>query len=169
MSTQLESDCQPALEELWVNRFLGLEIYHIETAEWNLYENESDDRMNLWLRLDCDKAVKQFEDTKYTITVPNWEINLIEPKIDLAAGFEAVVPESYDESREGWITNFYAKCHEGSEKNTIRVVKSDGDRLLIRLTGETIDPNFCDGSKPRSSLLVETWFTKNNQGHRSMQ
>ena len=36
MTAKPKTNTKPALEELWVNRFLGLEIYHIETAEWNL-------------------------------------------------------------------------------------------------------------------------------------
>ena len=169
MPAETESDAKPALEELWVNRFLGLEVYHIETAEWNLYHDEEDGRMNLWVRLDCDRAIKQFEDTEYTNTIPNWEINLIESEIVIAEGFEATVPEGYDESRGGWITNFYAGSHDGSDKNTVRILEVDGDKLLLRLTGEIVDPNFYDDSKPRSKILVETWFTKNPEGSRSMQ
>jgi hypothetical protein len=169
MTAKPETNAKPALEELWVNRFLGLEIYHIETAEWNLYRDEEDGRMNLWVKLDCDKAIKQFEDTEYTNTIPNWEINLVEPEIVISEGFEAAVPEGYDESRGGWITNFYACSHDGSDKNTIQILKEEGDKLLIRLTGEIVDPNFYDDSKPRSKLLVETWFTKNTEGGRSMQ
>ena len=169
MPTETQSDGKPALEELLVNRFLGLEVYHIETAEWNLYRDDEDGRMNLWVSIDCDRAIKQFEDTEYTNTIPNWEINLIEPEIVIAEGFEGTVPEGYDESRGGWITNFYAGSHDGSDKNTVQILKKDGDRLLIRLTGEIVDPNFYDDSKPRSKLLVETWFTKNPDGSRSMQ
>ena len=165
----LAVDAKPGLEELWVNRFLGLEVYHIETAEWHLYKDEEDGRMNLWIKLDCDKAIKQFEDTKYTDTIPSWEVNLIEPEIGIIEGFKAVVPEGYDESRGGWITNFYAGSHDGSDKNTIRILERDGDRLLIRLTGEIVDPNFYDDSKPKSQLLVEAWFTMNADGGRSMQ
>lgn len=125
--------------------------------------------MNLWVSLECDKAIKQFEDTEYTNTIPNWELNLVESEIELAEGFEANIPNGYDDGRGGWVTNFYAGSHDGSDKNTIKVIKRDGDRLLLRLTGEIVDPNFYGNSKPRSKLLVETWFTKNDEGKRSMQ
>src|SRR5690606_19871753 len=76
--SKLIADAKPALEELWLKRFVGLEIYHIETAEWNLYRDEDDGKMNLWVSLSCDKAIKQFEDTSYTNMIPLWEINLVE-------------------------------------------------------------------------------------------
>ncbi len=169
MTSELKSTAKPALEELWINRFLGLEIYHIETAEWNLYHDDEDGRMNLWVMLDCDRAIKQFKDTEYTNTIPNWEINLIESEIMVAEGFEDTVPEGYDEGRGGWIAKFYAGSHDGIDKNTVKILRVDGDKLLLRLTGEIVDPNFYDDSKPRSNLLVETWFTRNAKGCRSMQ
>ena len=168
-STVIDPAYSPKIDELWVNRFLGLEIYHIESAEWNLYRDEEDGRINLWIHLDCDKAISQFEDTDYTNTIPSWELNLLEQEIEVIKGFEANIPEGYDESRGGWITNFYAGSHDGSDKNTIRVLEVEGERILLRLTGEIVDPNFYDDSKPRSSLLVETWFSRNKDGGRSMQ
>lgn len=168
MSSYQEPNTTPSLEELWVNRFLGLEIYHLESASWHLYRDEEDGRMNLWLHLRCDKAVKQFDDTAYTNTIPWWKLNVVEPQIQIAEGYEARVPSGYDEGRGGWLTNFYAGSHEASDNNMLRVLQVDGDRLLIRLTGEIIDPSFYDDSKPRAKLALETWFTKDAQGCRSM-
>jgi hypothetical protein len=163
-----KSKVNPAPEELWIQRFLGPEVYHIESAEWNLYRDEEDGRMNLWISVVCDRAIRQFDDTAYTNTIPGWELNLVEPHIDLREGLNAYIPSGYYERRRGWITNFYACSHDGSDKNRIIVKKRDGDRLFLRLTGVVVDPNFYDGSKPKSHLTVETWFTKTEEGVRSM-
>lgn len=108
-------------------------------------------------------------DTEFTIVIPFWELNLVEPEIEIAEGIEAAIPEAYDDDRIGWLTNFYTTRHDGSEGNVIRILQIDGDRLLIRLTGEIVDPDYYDDSNPRSRLLVETWFVKNDEGKRSMQ
>ena len=162
---------EPGPQELWMQRFKGLEIYTIETARWNLYRDDEDGRMNLWIYVECGKAKKQFEDTEYVGGEPHWELNLVQDTLaeeTLTAGFEATIPEGYDESRGGWVTNFYFVQHAGSDKNTLEVLEVDGDRMRIRLTGEIVDVNFYDDSKPRSKLLVETWFTRDAAGRRSM-
>jgi hypothetical protein len=162
----------PALEELWIERFLGSEVYHIKSAEWNLYRDEEDGRMNLWVSLVCDRAIRQLEDSATTSKLLTWELNLIEREIVLREGLKARIPSGYDESRRGWITNFYEGSHDGSDKNRIFVIKCDGDRLFLRLTGVVDDPKW-DEQKSRlhirkSHLAVETWFTKNQAGARSM-
>ena len=161
-----------ATDELHMQRFKGLEVYRIDSARWNLYRDDDPKGMNLCVRVECSKAIKQFEDTQYVGGEPHWELNLFQPVLEdssLKAGFEATIPASYDESRGGWITNFYFTSHEGSEKNRIEILNRDGDRLLLRLTGEIIDVNHYDDSKPRSKVTVTTWFTKDDGTKRSMQ
>lgn len=161
-----------ANDTLHMQRFKGLESYQIESAKWNLYRDEDPQGMNLCLRVECSKAIKQFEDTAYVGGKPDWELNLVQPVLEdssLHTGFKAEIPASYDESRGGWITNFYFTSHEGSEKNQVEVLSRDGDRLLIRLTGEIVDVNHYDDSKPRSKVSVTTWFSKDEKTKRSMQ
>lgn len=66
------------------------------------------------------------------------------------------------------MTNFYYCEHENTESNMIEVLAADEERLLLRLTGETIDVNFYDGSKLRTKLSVETWFLRDTSTMRSM-
>lgn len=155
------------LDELLIHRFLGSEIYHIEVAEWNLYNQEAGN-MNFWIRLVCDTAIKQFDDTAYTLTIPCWELNLKGQAFVLEEGFEATIPEGYDGSKGGFIANFCALDLEESDNNTVRIVKKQGDKLLLKLYGEVKDLNFYDGSKPKSKLVAETWFTRNKEGRSEM-
>lgn len=157
--------------ELRMDRFNGRETYRITWARWNLYEDESAGWMNLWLEVWCGEAIAQAEDTAYLGGSPSWELNFIGEELSdlaLVPGFRQEIPRGYDKTREGWITNFHFCEHDGSDANTLAVLDRDGDRLLLRLTGEVIDVNYYDDSKPRSKLLVETWFEKYPDGRRSM-
>jgi hypothetical protein len=171
-TSRMTADTKPELHELWMERFNGLEVYRIESAKWNLYKDADLGRMNLWLSVVGGGAIKQFEDTASVGGQPRWELNLVETELAdpaLKPGFRASIPKGHDDERAGWITNFYFSSHDGSDNNTIEVLQRDGDRLLIRVTGAIVDVNYYDDSKPRSKLLVETWFEKDSKGQRSMQ
>jgi hypothetical protein len=156
---------------LLLERFNGMEIYPVELAEWNLYKDQDKGMMNLWISLSAGKAIKQQKDTESLCAEPNWELNLVEqslPEDLIRPGFTAVIPESYDESRAGWVTNFYYCAHEGTNKNTIEIVEVDGDRVRFSLVGETVDVNYYDGSRPTTKLSTDVWFERNQDGGRSM-
>jgi hypothetical protein len=165
---QLSSPENPILV---LERFNGFESYQIELAEWNLYIDEENGMMNLWIFLSAGQALRQQKDTENLNAKPNWELNLVESSLSedsIKPGFMATILESYDESRGGWITNFYYCEHEGTDKNTIEVVATDGDRVRFRLYGETVDVNYYNGSKPATKLLSDVWFERNRGGGRSM-
>ena len=42
----------------------------------------------------------------------------------------------------------------------VEVLEVDRNRLLLRVTGKTMDVNFYDGSKPMNELEVVAWFRK---------
>jgi hypothetical protein len=152
-------------------RFNGFESYPIELAEWNIYKDEQNGMMNLWISLVAGAGIIQHEDTASLNANPNWELNLVEADLSedsIRSGFIATIPECYDESCGGWITNFYFCSHEGTDHNTIEIIEVDGDRVRFRLAGETIDVNYYDGSKPPTKLSVDVWFDRNRDGKRSM-
>ncbi len=161
----------PENQILVLERFNGFESYSIELAEWNLYIDEENRMMNLWIFLSAGQALRQQKDTEELNAEPHWELNLVESSLSedlIKPGFMAAIPESYDDSKGGWITNFYYCEHEGTDKNTIEVVATDGDRVRFRLYGETVDVNYYDGSKPATKLLTDVWFKRNRDGGRSM-
>jgi len=166
-SPQITPEAQPGDTEFWVERYRGLERYRIGQASWNLYRDAESGRSNLWLRVNSQEVIRQFPDSRYVRITPAWEVNLIRDEVDLA-NLNAVLPAGCDD-KEGWVALFFG--HGGgaeSANNCIRVINRDGDHLRIRLSAETIDPIYYDGSKPKSKLLVETWFTLDPEGRRSM-
>lgn len=161
----------PASDEIWITRFSGREVYRIASARWNLVEEPDHGWWNLWIEVRCEQAIQQAEDTAELGAHLDWELNLVEKHIDeaeLAPGFRAAIPAGFDESRDGWITNFYYCEHQGTDDNTIAVLAREGDRLRLRITGRVVDLNYYDGSKPKAELLVEAWFDKDASGARSM-
>jgi len=154
---------------LYVTRFNGTEEYEISKSTWNIYED--DGKINLCIYLDSKKAIKQNEDLVDGFQGLNWELNLVKKILkdkELIKGFKAKIPEGYDEKCDGWITNFYYFEHDGSDKNTIEIVQRKGEKLLIKLTGEIVDVNFYDDSKPKSKLTALAWFSKDSETTRSM-
>jgi hypothetical protein len=157
---------------LTFERFNGFESYPIELAEWNLYKDNENGMMNLWIGISAGAGIIQHEDTKYLNGKPNWELNLVEQDLSeesIRPGFVATILESYDESRDGWITNFYFCSHEGTEKNNIEAIEIDGERVRFSIVGETVDVNYYDGSKAPTKLSVDVWFDRNRNGKRSMK
>lgn len=165
---QLSSPKNPILV---LERFNGFESYPIELAEWNLYTDEENEAINLWISLSAGIAIAQQKDTQSLNAEPLWELNLVESSLSedsIKPGFRATISASYDDNRGGWITNFYYCSHEGTDKNTIEIVEVDGDRIRFRICGETVDVNYYDGSKPATKLLANVWFERNRDGRRSM-
>lgn len=160
---------KPTLGILFMKRFNGIEQYQVKETFWNLYNDAG--MITLCLSLSSDKAIEQEEDTASFFGLLSWELNLIDEKLadnKLQAGFSAVIPEAYDESKEGWITNFYYSSHEGSDNNKIEILDRKDDQLLLKLTGEIMDVNYYDNSKPKSQLLLEAWFEHDEKTMRSM-
>lgn len=158
--------------DLRLDRFCGREIYPITRAIWNLYPDDELGMMNLCLSIEAGHGTSLHEDTEALNAQPTWEVNVVEKDLAVASlisGASLAVPLGYDEDRGGHVTNFYYCEHEGSDENTIKILAVDGDRLLIRLEGETMDVNYYDGSKPSAKLFIETWFVHDAKTKRSMQ
>jgi hypothetical protein len=152
-------------------RFNGYESYPVTLAEWNIYKDEDIGMMNLILSLETGPGIVLHEDTTALSASPHWELNLLELDLSeesIKVGFIGKIPESYDDNRGGHLTNFYYCSHEGTDKNTIEVIEVDGDRVRFRVTGETIDVNYYDNSKPPIKLSVDVWFKRDPEGQRSM-
>lgn len=155
-----------------LKRFNGDELYPIARAEWNLYEDSEYGHWNLWISIVADFAVSQQEDTVTLNGQPKWEVNWIAARMaisDLIPGFRREIPNGYVDRRDVIRhTNFYYTSHEETDDNIIEIVAVDGDRLKIRLQGTTIDVNHYDGSKPRTKITVETWFTHHPEGRKAI-
>lgn len=159
MIVQNEEEQQDILK---LTRFCGEELYPVSEATWHIYEDDSGEPNELWLEIRLGKGTQLHEDTELLAAKPHWELTYRKNGLEadlLQNGFVAEILQSYNEQADDYDTNFYYCEHEGTDDNRIEVLDRDEqNRLLIRVTGETQDVNFYDGSKPKNKLIVETWF-----------
>lgn len=149
-----------------------IEQFRINSAKWNLYKDEASGFSNLCLFIECKQAVKISSDIQEFFELTHWELNIVEPTISedaLVDRFVYQIPQGYDESREGYITNLYFFEHTCTDNNHIAILKSDGAKKLIKLEGEVEDIVYYDGSKPKNKLSLETWFEFDPTVTRSMK
>ena len=150
-------------EYLKLTRFCGEELYPIKTADWYFYKNEDTNANELWLEISTNEGHQLSEDTQYLNGRPHWELTFQLDDLninDLTSGLKLEIIESYNETLEDNVTNFYYCEHEATDNNHFEIIDKKDNRLLIRLTGEVTDINYYDGSKPKNKIFVETWFEK---------
>ena len=140
----------------------GEEFYPIESAKWHFSESEDEGASKLWLDIQADYGQQLSEDTKTLNGQPHWELTIPlnnSLKVgNLNGGLKTEIKDGYNEEIGDYATNFYYCEHEKTDNNQIEIIERIENRLLIRLTGEVTDINFCDGSKPKNKIFVETWF-----------
>lgn len=71
----------------------------------------------------------------------------------------SVITPNPDEESEDYVTRIYYCEHQEMDDNLIEVLERDGKRFRVRITGTCADVNFYDGSKPRTSVTIDAWFT----------
>lgn len=146
---------------LYLDRFCGVETYPIKQATWDLIEGDGteDDPDMLCLGMQFAKGSRLHEDTQPLQAEPCWEINFYKDKISLdilQTGFYLEQPNQ-EEEVDG---SFYYMEHQPTMDNRMEILATDGDRLKIRVSGNTGDVNYYDGSKPKSTMWLIAWFEK---------
>ena len=123
------------------------------------------------IQVSAGEGIDLHEDTATLGAEPTWELNVVSASMTTAAlKTNAVfsVAQGYNEAQGGFVTNFYYGSHEATDENRIEVLGLEGSRLRVRLTGETVDVNFYDGSKPPTKLLAELVLEHDPDTVRSM-
>lgn len=146
---------------LVINRSQCRDVYPINQATWNLYEDAERGGSHLTLQVIAERSICDQTDNNE----PWWEVNLVEPGLAMASllpGAQFSVPQGYDESRGGHLTNLldYA-VHQDTDQNVVRIIAVEGNRLLVHLQGQATDGGFV-------TLCLEAWFVHNPATHRSI-
>jgi hypothetical protein len=144
-------------------RFCGEEYFPIIKATWFINKGNKFDE--LWFEIETMEGTILSEDTKRLNARPNWQLTYVAKKLDkndLKIGFKMKIQNGYDEKIDDTVTNFYYCEHQQTDNNLIEILKIDGEKLYVRITGETTDVNYYDGSKPNNKIIVEAWFEYGN-------
>jgi hypothetical protein len=156
---------------LVLERFCGRETYPVIEGTWSIFHDEELDMPTLCIQLRAGRGIELHEDTKDLRAEPSWEINVVSKTLNatgLRPGVTFSVPKGYDEAQGGYVTNFYYWSHEQTDDNRVEIVAVEGSTLLVRLSGQSIDVNFYDGSKPPTRLSVEVHLKHDAKTRRSM-
>ncbi|MDU1906273.1 MAG: hypothetical protein E6772_16005 [Dysgonomonas sp.] len=152
---------------LKLSRFCGEELFRIKVATWDILTSEST-LPTLSLEIHADEIISQCDDTREFPVKPRWEIMCDIPGLEdshLQKGFSIEVPEEDNEHNDN-ILYYYE--HGVTFNQKVEILDRQDDKLLIKVSGETQDVNFYDGSKPNTKLEAELWFEKfdrNNEDH----
>lgn len=149
---------------LTLKRFCGDEHYPVIEAEWYIIDGDGtwDDPTSLWLEMNFGEGNDLHEDTKTLEAEPSWEVsfsNLTLTKEDLKPG---LVMGNKNEEQDSEAILYYCE-HQPTIDNWMEILEVNGDSLLIKVTGKTMDVNFYDGSKPLNELEVTAWFRHNEE------
>lgn len=132
-------------------------VFEVEEAAWNICSDSDDGRS--YLCVYADGALGDDSDPE----VFTWELNLFISKRTgaLKKGFKAILPSGYDESKEGWMTNFcYQDEQFGTDNNSIEIIDVQDDKLRIRLKGGIDDIH--------AALSLDAWFEKDEDVERTV-
>jgi len=148
---------------LKITRFNGVETFTLESASCRIWRDDDADLTRAVFELKGKAAVATLPDTCNRKAKPTWVLEWSGKKKlaqVLAAGAVLRVPKGYSDDDE-YLTLFHYADDEPSDKNTVEIVSVTGKKVRAKLTGQTLDANFYDGSKPAMKLEVSATFAWN--------
>ena len=145
-----------------LKRFKGDEIFGVEKATVDFYIAE-DGQFATTFRIDsATPPIQSLPDTEALHARPFAELMLYLPKhpgLAMLTGRSCALARGYGDASGEHLTNFYYCSHELVDDVEINVIKRHLDRAHLRITGQTGDVNFYDGSKLPAKILIEAEFT----------
>jgi hypothetical protein len=160
-------DDHPTEHTLVLKHAGGDQSFPIEQAVWNFYIDKKG-RSVLVFRVRSEPRASTSSDDPYV--TPLWEIVIKSPALTLEAlapGATFMLPEGYDYATGEYATDFYLFEHEDTQNTCVEVLRVDGERLLVRMTGTTLDPFIdFDSAEQPLGLKAEAWFDRDQSMRR---
>ena len=145
-----------------LKRFNGDEVWQITDASFSIAPAENSDKsvLNFWAQSEHGSLLsKPLEDT-YVDGGVTIEIDLkVLPSDDKLVGKIWTLPESKEET-EDYYSNFYCYEHEFLSAGTFKVLSEKEGYFQVELRATCTDPNYYDGSKPETTIVIESWIKK---------
>ncbi len=135
---------------LVIRRFCGEEYYPLQSGTWSIWDGRV-----FCVEMDFGEGTCLHEDTEYLAQEPLWELyfDMPSPEVEVGTIFT-------DEQNREDETHLYYCEHYPTEKNRVEVLERDGERMLLKITGECCDVNYYDGSKGNDELEITVWLDK---------
>ena len=145
---------------LSLDRFNGREQYAVSKATIEVYEENNGYRVDFDVETE-ETPLKTLPDTEELPARPeaNFFVKMPSFSWDTLVGSRYEMPCGYDEETEEYLTHFYYCEHEETDDNVIQVMEADGGRYHVTITATCTDVNYYDGSKPRTKITIDAWFT----------
>ena len=144
-----------------LNRYNGSEIFPFSVAKVRVWQFEDAHTLDFEFEtlpyVERSDSLEQIPEEKTL----SGEIKIILPgkfSLGAVANKKFEVPKSYDEALDEYVTSLYYYEHEGLDDNSVEILNIDDDSFRVRWEATACDPNFYDGSKPRTKVLIEGKF-----------
>jgi len=143
-----------------LHRFNGDEEFALERASIRITHDKNGD----WLMLTAitnGTVIKSLPDTEELRGQPKASISVDISRSDPTnlVGLKLSVPISYDKLIGDDRANFYYLDHESLDENEIEILAIKENKYLVKWIAQTLDVNYYDGSKPKTHIDIEGWFT----------
>ena len=149
-----------AIGRFTFHRFNGVEEYSLISATMLAVHEE--DGICLWFEAKTDGVrLQSLADTAELHARPNAEVGVALQELDpnKLVGKRFTVPSGYDEKIEDHFATIYYVEHAGLNENEIEVTAQEGNVFHVHWKGTTTDVNFYDGSKPKTRVEIDGYFT----------
>ena len=145
---------------LTLDRFNGQEQFSVEEAVIYVLNGDGSTRLNFEAATG-GPPLRTLPDTEVLKATPDVEVTVEAPGFawDSLVGSRWEIPLGYDEESDDYVTRIYYCEHEEMDDNLVEVLERDGERFHVVITGTCTDVNFYDGSKPRTKVTIDAWFT----------
>lgn len=149
---------------LTLHRFNGDESYPVVTADIRYFRQPDDQTTRLDFQVYTDPEPIQTTnnavgsggalDAVWQIVIPTFRLDL-----DTLVGRTFSIYNGYDTEALEYRTNFYYYDHATIDGSEITILRVDGDRLWVRITGLIPDIDYYDNSKPKTQIEIEASFS----------
>jgi hypothetical protein len=145
---------------LTLDRFNGQEQFSVEEAVIYVLTDNGTTRLNFEVTTG-GPPLNTLPDTEELRATPDAEFTVAAPGFswDSLVGSHWEIPLGYDPESDDYVTRIYYCEHEETDDNLIKVIEREGMSFRVRITGTCTDVNFYDGSKPRTKVTIDAWFT----------
>lgn len=148
----------------------GEELFHIESAKYNLYEVEKK-RWEFVIYIETDSAIKRAKELEKVVHAePTIEVTAIlnSDKPELTKAMVISQKSGYNYERDEYLSNIYYFSHETVEDFRFEILELNENSLIAKMNGKCVI-NGSNGLKPDAKILTTTEFKLDKNLKRTLE